>query len=182
MISAAAMPYVAAAAFAAGLVVAGAPLWWYHGVRMDEQQLVIDRLTGAAAAAKLQSDQKAAAAQLQIDAIVSAADLAALSRRVEHVEVIREIQVAASPDRQCLGPAAVSVLQRAKDRRDAPRPDPGEPAGTGLRLAPHPVRSASERAVTEWMEAALDQYTGLRARHRALGDVVRVLPCVEIAN
>ena len=174
------LPYMLAGAFLAGIVAAGGPLWWYHGVRMDEKQLVIDRLTGAAAAAKLESDRKAATAQLQIDAIVSAADLAALSRRVEHVEVIREIQVAASPDRQCLGPAAVSVLQRAKDRRDAPRPDPGEPAGTGLRLAPHPVGSASERAVAEYMAAALDQYTGLRDRHRDLAAVVRTLPCVVV--
>jgi hypothetical protein len=181
-LSAAALPYVAAGAFVAGLAAATVPWWWFHGVRMDQKQLAIDLLTGAVAKAEIDARRKAADAQRQVDQFNAALEVARNTQEAVHVEVIREIQVAASPDRQCLGPAAVGVLQRAKDRRDAPRADPGEPAGTGLRLAPYPVGSASERAVAEWMEAALDQYTAVRDRHRALAGTVRTLPCVEVVE
>lgn len=172
--------YVTAGAFAAGLAAAAVPAWWLHSVRVDQLQLTIDRLTSAAEVARQESDRRAAAAQQQIDQVTAALDVARNTREVVHVEVVREIQAAASADRQCLGPAAVSVLQRSQDRRDASRQGPGVSAGTGLRIATDPVRPASERAVAEWMAAALDQYTGLRDRHRALADIVRVLPCVEI--
>jgi hypothetical protein len=176
-------PYLLWIAFGAGLVVAAGPLLWFHGVRIESKDLEIERLTAAISLAKQQADAKAAAAQLQIDAIVSAADLAALSRRTEYVEIVREVKAVTSPDRQCLGPAAVRVLRRAEDRRDAARPDPGVAPDPGPGPAPDSGGpGASEQAVAQWMAAVRDQYVTVRDRHRDLAAAVRRLPCVEVVD
>lgn len=170
-------------AIAAGIFAGGLATGWYlQSVETGRAKNEVEQLQGAARLAKALAEGAARTAEGTIAGLQS--DLAASHRmqRIEYVEVEKQIEAVASPARQCLSPSTVRVL-RGAHRPAAEGEGPREPLGSGLRLAPDPGGSgASEKAVADWMNAALDQYKALQKLNRTLVQTIRSLPCVEVVE
>lgn len=182
-LTAAAIPYVAAAALAGGLA-----LGWYGGYRWQAGEVATARAETADLKRQVQraadrADDRAAAAQRRIDEIAADAERDAAAAKEAYDETIREIRRTASAERVCLSTPVVRLLQRAPDRRDAPRPDPGVAPDPGPGPTADPGGpAASELAISEWIAAVTRQYVGVRDRHRDLAAAVRTLPCVTVGH
>jgi hypothetical protein len=168
-------PYALAIAAAGGLLVGAAGMGWF-------QQTRIDALKVEAREAAVSSEERRQTAQRAADAASAtvaglSTDLAAAHRlqRVVEIEVEKEIVRVASPARACLGPAAVSVLQRSDSRPPRASQSASQPAGAGLRPPADPDGSASEAAVARWMSACRSAYWSLMDRDEAKTDVLRSL-------
>lgn len=175
MIPAAIEPYVLAIVAAGGILIGAAGAGWYQQTRVAHRDNTIARMQNEATAAGLEATRMANEASAQIASLST--DLAAAYRhqRVVEVEVIREIDRVASPARACLGPAAVSVLQRSDSRPPRAGQSAGQPAGAGLRPPANTDGSASEAAVARWMNACRSAYWSLMDRDEAKIDVLRSL-------
>jgi hypothetical protein len=93
-----------------------------------------------------------------------------------------QIQVVASPSRECLSPATQRVLNARNGRPDQ-RASTGQ-GGKGTArtdAAPASVEvGVSELAMANWVNAAFNQYSTCRVKHATLAGVIRSLPNVVI--
>lgn len=175
------LPYLPGVALAVGVVVGGASAWYVRGVEVGRLELQIERLEASIRLAGALAESDARRAEATIAGLQS--DLARSRNEGErvYVEVEKQIAAVASSTRACLQPRTVSVLRSAQGGQPAEGEGAREPLGTGLRLAPDPGGSgASEKAVADWMNAALAQYKALQARNRALVEVIQTSPCHEV--
>lgn len=179
-----ATPYIVAVSIAMGAAGGGALAWWAQGNRIERLQLLSERYEAASRLGAQLVKHEAEAAKKRIDGLESDLEAAHKKREQTYVEVVKDVQVVASPTRQCLTPAVRRVLDSSAGN---PTPAPSADPRVALAIPAAPAADpggpgASERAVALWMAAALRQYSALRDQHRTLADVVRSLPCVQVID
>lgn len=177
------VPYLIAGALVAGLASGAGAAWWVQGNRLEAAKLAHERLVASVQLARQQAENDAARAQIVADALTTDLAQSYKFRRIERVEVVKEVTRVTSSDRQCLSPVAVSVLRRAESGGNREGEDKSESSGAGGRPpADASGPAASERAVAIWMDRVRDQYVDVRDRHRTLSSIVAALPCVKIVE
>lgn len=123
----------------------------------------------AAEAERLRGEGKRLAAELEV---------AKATVRVEYVEKIREVKVAASRTRACFTPDVAAILNRSTPIRETrePIPPPGQPAPAPTVIehrSEAPAGGTSEAAAAEWVAGAQAAHEACRAQVGALADWIR---------
>jgi hypothetical protein len=142
---------------------------WFRGVASERAAWTLERerliAEAAVTAERLRGEGKRLAAELEV---------ARAAVRVEYVEKIREVKVAASRTKACFTPDVTAILNRASTIRERVERPSGEVRTIEHRSEAAPA-GTSEAAAAEWVANAQAAHEACRAQVGALADWIRAL-------
>ncbi len=179
-------PYLLWIMLALGLSLGGSAAWYIQSLRVESRNLRIRALEQTIQTAKEKAEADALLSEATIAELIGDLAIAHKTQRIEYVEIIKKLDSVASGTDQCLSPGTIGVLRGSEGRANPQGAGSRVAPDSGTRLAPDPLGppfvggGASEKAIANWMAAALKQYKDVQKRNATLAGVIRALPCVEV--